>query len=287
MRGLPYFNFDNFLDAAFVLEQAGYTVVNPAQRDLDMGFDPFAGNMTGHENLADLGFDLSEALAWDLDQVAKADGVALLPDWDDSNGARAEFYTAKALGKDAMTVQDWLETAKAKTLLDSTPDETLIEQIHNHMRIVADSAGENQRSIMVEDRPFKSQGFDRDGDEVLTLSSFQGPVKEVRITSETGGQKGQKRARLGSVDPLALLTLAEVSGFGAEKYAAFNFLKGYDWDLSYDALQRHAMAFWNGEENDPESGLPHITHAAWHALCLTSFLLRGLGTDTRYKGQAA
>lgn len=109
---------------------------------------------------------------------------------------------------------------------------------------------------------------------------------EIRTVSATGGEKGRKNAELGSVDPLALLKLAEVSGFGARKYAAFNYLKGYDWSLSFNALQRHALAFWNGEDVDDESGLPHIAHAAWHALALVSFLERGLGTDDRFKQPA-
>lgn len=105
---------------------------------------------------------------------------------------------------------------------------------------------------------------------------------EVRFVSETGGEKGQKLAQLSSLDPKALLVLAEVSGFGAQKYAPHNFLKGYDWSLSFDAGQRHLLAFWAGEDNDPESGLPHLGHAAWHCLAMLSFLERGLGTDDRF-----
>lgn len=109
---------------------------------------------------------------------------------------------------------------------------------------------------------------------------------EVRVVSETGGEKGKKPAELAAVDPKALLVLAEVAGRGAEKYAPFNYLKGYDWSLSMNALLRHTLAFWNGEDNDPETGLPHMAHAAWHGLALTSFLVRGLGTDDRFKGGA-
>lgn len=108
-------------------------------------------------------------------------------------------------------------------------------------------------------------------------------MSEVRIVSSTGGEKGQKPCQLGTIDPLALMHLGEVSGFGAGKYAAFNYLRGYDWRLSFDALQRHALAFWSGEDRDPESGLLHPTHAAWHGLALTSFALRSLGEDSRFR----
>ena len=105
--------------------------------------------------------------------------------------------------------------------------------------------------------------------------------EEVRVTSETGGQKGSKLAQLGAVDPAALLELAKVAGFGGEKYERYNYLRGFDWSLSYDAMMRHAMAFWSGEDIDPESGLPHMAHCSWHALALISFASRGIGTDDR------
>jgi hypothetical protein len=107
---------------------------------------------------------------------------------------------------------------------------------------------------------------------------------EIRVTSETGGQKGTKLAQVGSMDVMPLLELGKVAGFGARKYEAYNYLKGYPWSLSWNALQRHLIAFWMGEDTDPESGLPHLAHAMWHCSAMLSFSKRGLGTDDRYKG---
>jgi len=42
--------------------------------------------------------------------------------------------------------------------------------------------------------------------------------------------------------------------------------------------------FWAGEDFDDESGLHHMSHASWHALALTSFHFRNIGTDDRFKG---
>lgn len=107
---------------------------------------------------------------------------------------------------------------------------------------------------------------------------------ETRVTDyATGGAKGTKRTQLGAMDPAALIELARVAGMGAEKYAAYNYLKGFDWALAFNAMQRHALLFWSGEDDDPESGLSHMAHAAWMALALVSFAMRGLGTDTRFK----
>lgn len=105
---------------------------------------------------------------------------------------------------------------------------------------------------------------------------------EIRVTNaETGGQKGSKLTQLGALDPIALIYLARVAGYGAEKYDAFNFLKGYDWSLTQNAGQRHNLLFWSGEDIDEESGLPHPALEAWHALTKLSFFLRGLGRDDR------
>ncbi len=106
---------------------------------------------------------------------------------------------------------------------------------------------------------------------------------EVRVTDpNTGGQKGQKLAQVSALDPMAIYSVGEVAGFGAQKYERYNFAKGYRWSLSYDAMQRHLMAFWNGEDYDPESGLPHVAHAAWHCLALLTFFIRERGTDDRF-----
>ena len=105
---------------------------------------------------------------------------------------------------------------------------------------------------------------------------------EARVTdAATGGQKGRKATRPGMLDPVALIELSRVAGMGADKYAPFNYLRGYNWSLSFDAMMRHALLFWSGEDLDPESGLPHMAHAAWMALSLVSFLDRRVGNDDR------
>ena len=103
----------------------------------------------------------------------------------------------------------------------------------------------------------------------------------IRHTSKTGAQKEIKSSQLGALDPRTLLALGEVAGFGAGKYARYNFMKGYDWSKSYDAAQRHLMQFWSGEDNDSESSLPHVLHAAWHCLAMHSFMLDHPDYDDR------
>ena len=105
--------------------------------------------------------------------------------------------------------------------------------------------------------------------------------EEVRIVSETGGEKGQKNVQLHCIPWEALEELGKVYAFGREKYADYNFRKGYDWSLSFDAMQRHLWAFWSHEDIDEESGLHHMAHAIWHGFTLLLFAKKGLGKDDR------
>ena len=108
--------------------------------------------------------------------------------------------------------------------------------------------------------------------------------EEVRVVNpKTGGAKGTKLPQLGAVDPRALMEIAKVAGYGCVKYERYNFLRGYEWSLSFDALCRHLFAFWGGEDIDPESGLPHMAHAGWHCMTLLAFMDRHPDLDNRPK----
>jgi len=79
----------------------------------------------------------------------------------------------------------------------------------------------------------------------------------------------------------ALDAIARVLTYGANKYAARNWEKGMNWGRMLGAMMRHTWAFWQGEELDPESGLPHLSHAACCALMLLTYYLRRIGDDDR------
>lgn len=112
-------------------------------------------------------------------------------------------------------------------------------------------------------------------------------TEEVRVTDpNTGGQKGQKPERFDLIPPGPLRQLARVYGMGSAKYAPRNWEKGYSWSLSFAAMQRHLWAFWNGEDIDPESKLPHVIHAAFHALALAEFMNTHPELDDRSKDAA-
>ncbi len=101
--------------------------------------------------------------------------------------------------------------------------------------------------------------------------------EERVVNKTTGGAKGRKAQRFELLPYDALGKVAEVYAAGATKYEDRNWERGYEWSLSFGALQRHLAAFWQGEDNDPEFGLPHLAHAAFHVLGLLHYSL-----DDRY-----
>lgn len=105
--------------------------------------------------------------------------------------------------------------------------------------------------------------------------------EEVRVTSESGGQKGQKLARFDLLPVEPLTEVARLYGRGAEKYADRNWELGYPWSLSFAAMQRHAWLFWGGESIDPETQRHHLASVVFHALALMEFEARSKGTDDR------
>lgn len=80
---------------------------------------------------------------------------------------------------------------------------------------------------------------------------------------QEGGDKfdGGKPA-MDLVPPRALLQVGAVMAYGAQKYSAHNWRKGISVSRYLGAAMRHILAVVAGEDNDPESGLPHLAHAA-------------------------
>lgn len=49
--------------------------------------------------------------------------------------------------------------------------------------------------------------------------------------------------------------------FGEKKYSRFNYKTGFKNTRLTAAALRHIMAYQDGEDNDPESGISHLAHA--------------------------
>lgn len=105
-----------------------------------------------------------------------------------------------------------------------------------------------------------------------------GPEPELKgdgctgLTEETSGGKkfDQGKVEPALLPPLALLTVSNVLTFGAKKYGADNWRYVKNGRHRYmNAALRHLLADLAGQENDEDSELPHLAHAA----CCLLFLI--------------
>ena len=66
----------------------------------------------------------------------------------------------------------------------------------------------------------------------------------------------------------ALLDVARVFSHGSKKYGRHNWRKGLLYSRLTAAALRHIFAWLAGDNYDAESGLSHLSHAAWNLLIL-------------------
>jgi len=92
--------------------------------------------------------------------------------------------------------------------------------------------------------------------------------------------------------PLDLLTLefltgtAKALGFGAGKYGRHNFREGIDHSRLIAAALRHLNQYNAGTDEDAESGLSHLAHAAASLNMLMWMVENRPELDDRYKGNS-
>jgi hypothetical protein len=103
--GLPELNYPAFMENQALLINYGYVVYNPA-------------------NLGDIAppeARWSWFMHMALKMVLESDGVALMPGWENSQGARLEQYVALNCGIPVKPIMDWVaESYPRKSLKELT-----------------------------------------------------------------------------------------------------------------------------------------------------------------------
>ena len=111
------------------------------------------------------------------------------------------------------------------------------------------------------------------------ITALQETIEEKVL--DEGTKHDQDKVTLELIPPEAELGLGKALSYGAKKYGRRNIEKGMDWDRAYGAARRHMLAWYSGEDKDPESGLSHLYHALANLAFLTMFQDRGIGKDNR------
>jgi hypothetical protein len=279
MSGKHHWNFPAFFSAERILAAEGWDVVNPARIDEERGdvivtrrYSALSDRLYITSVELTETFDFRTAIERDLELIDGCTAIYLLKGWQDSLGAGIELDRALRLGQQVLVEPGaQAPTTRAKVAGTWVDDD--------------DVAYATDRDELPYPANLHADYIDDLRDtQVYAPDSFVRLLDtgEVRVVDpETGGEKGSKLARFDLIPHEALTALAEHFGRGAEKYEDRNWERGYDWALTFAALNRHLWAWWGGEDLDPETGSPHMAAVAWHAFVALTFQERGLGTDSR------
>lgn len=108
---------------------------------------------------------------------------------------------------------------------------------------------------------------------------------ETKPSESEGLRYNDGKLKWSLVDFDALEDMVKVLEFGAQKYSANNWKKGLNTDEIAESMMRHLFAYLQGEDIDPESGLPHTGHIMCNAMFLSYMHKFVPKSDTRYIDQ--
>lgn len=101
------------------------------------------------------------------------------------------------------------------------------------------------------------------------------------MTTNEGKKFDDGKVRLDLLPVDALMCVGQILTYGANKYGARNWEKGMSWSRLTGAALRHMFSWMCKEDNDPETGISHLAHAACCILFLLSYTIRSIGVDDR------
>jgi len=97
-------------------------------------------------------------------------------------------------------------------------------------------------------------GREWEDDEILYMSKYPDDNPKTAF--------GEAKVKLSDTPTIGIQLMGQVHTNGANKYGRFNWREHtVSSSVYYDAALRHLMAWFDGENLDPESGLHHLAHA--------------------------
>lgn len=118
-------------------------------------------------------------------------------------------------------------------------------------------------------------------DEQQDLKSTEESVSDVDVNPKD--RVGREKPGLASVPCASLFEVGSAMAFGGRKYGRHNWRVGEKIRASiyYDAIMRHIMRWWEGEDVATDSEIHHLSHAAAGAMILRDAELLGNMLDDR------
>lgn len=104
----------------------------------------------------------------------------------------------------------------------------------------------------------------------------------VRKDTNPKDSVGIRKVPLSTVSAQVMAEVGLAMMEGARKYGRHNYrIAGVRASVYYDATLRHLMAWWEGEDIDPDSGLSHVTKAIAGLTVLRDAMINEMLNDDR------
>jgi len=121
-----------------------------------------------------------------------------------------------------------------------------------------------------------------------TTSTFEmyedNPERQRQVTG--GVKDNASKPRMDLIPAKPLFGVGRVLAFGARKYKPNNWRLGLRYSDTFASAQRHLLAFMDGEDLDPETGLPHVDQALCQIMFLSEYFHSETGIDDRWSSMS-
>lgn len=208
-----------------------------------------------------------QCIQGDLVMIARCDAIFMREGWQESKGANEELRFAADRGLPIYFALSPLD--------DDVANDTIGKRAHPNpllelapKRTEMHTPEENTRKQPVQswqDLVEEIHRKDQEIKEQLDLNSLKWALDVLKENASRGNPKdvhGQKKVQLHLVPESANIAEAAVMKHGADKYGAFNWrTDAVKASVYVSAIRRHMAAWFDGEENDPESGFSHLAHS--------------------------
>lgn len=123
----------------------------------------------------------------------------------------------------------------------------------------------------------------KDSDVLASIKPYiRNEEEESQMGQKIAGRFSVGKMRHDLIAPWALEQLVGVYTYGAQKYDDDNWRKGLKWRKDvFACILRHVWKWFRGEKFDNESGLHHLSHAAWNCFTLIEYERNSIGIDDR------
>ena len=105
-------------------------------------------------------------------------------------------------------------------------------------------------------------------EEAITFTNGEVSEDTAKFMNDLAARYNEGKPQWSLVDFESLVPMVRVLEYGADKYDAHNWKKGFPYTKLMESMLRHCFAYLEGEDKDPESGLDHVGHILCNAMFL-------------------